>query len=171
MQTANRRLGVVGDEDEILSDSPSVFRIITGKKTLPTVIPYVKKQESEEVGIARNKRPRVFLPTVRGGSSPSSSSDGTRHSNKRTKLLRLVECTIHNKHTSFSFTHIFSPSLRPVTLPPTSRSPGLMLTPTRPRLESSLTGGQDSQNRSRITPVGAHLKIRPNQVTGKMHIS
>ena len=102
VRTANRRLGVVGDEDEILSDeSPSVFRIITGKKTLPTVIPYVKKQESGEVGIAWNKRPKVFLPTVRGGSSPSSSSDGSRHSNKRTKLPRWVESTIYNKNINY----------------------------------------------------------------------
>ena len=102
VQTANRRLGVVGDEDEILSDeSPSVFRIITGKKTLPTVIPYLKKQESGEVGIARNMRPRVFLPTVRGGSSPSPAFDGSRHSNKRTKNPRWVESTIYNKNINY----------------------------------------------------------------------
>ena len=115
VQTANRRLGVVGDEDEILSDAPSVFRIITGKKTLPTVIPYLKKQDSEEVGIARNKRPRVFLPTVRGGSSRSPSSDGSRHSNKRTELPRWVESTIYNKninYVSYAFlSHIFSAPL------------------------------------------------------------
>ena len=78
MQTASRRLGVVGDdEDEVLTGGPSVFRIITGKKTLSTVIPYVKKQEATDF------RPLVFLPTVRG------AAGGTRAS-KRTKPPRLI---------------------------------------------------------------------------------
>ena len=78
MQTASRRLGVVGDDEgEVLTGGPSVFRIITGKKTLSTVIPYVKKQEATDF------RPLVFLPTVRG------AAGGTRAS-KRTKPPRLI---------------------------------------------------------------------------------
>ena len=80
MQTANRRLGVVGDdEDEVLTNnSPSVFRIITGKKTLSTVIPYVKKSQETEF------RPRVFLPTVRATATVASRAS------KRTKPPRLI---------------------------------------------------------------------------------
>ena len=80
MQTANRRLGVVGDdEDEVLTNNgPSVFRIITGKKTLSTVIPYVKKPQATEF------RPRVFLPTVRAAATAASRAS------KRTKPPRLI---------------------------------------------------------------------------------
>ena len=80
MQTANRRLGVVDDdEDEILTGGPSVFRIITGKKALSTVIPYVKKPRATEF------RPRVFLPTVRA----NPAAGGSGRANKRTKPPRL----------------------------------------------------------------------------------
>ena len=80
MQTANRRLGIVGDdEDEVLTNNgPSVFRIITGKKTLSTVIPYVKKPQATEF------RPRVFLPTVRAAATVASRAS------KRTKPPRLI---------------------------------------------------------------------------------
>ena len=78
LQTANRRLGVVADdEDEVLTGGPSVFRIITGAKTLSTAIPYVKKPRATEF------RPRVFLPTVR-----ANPAGGAARANKRTKPPR-----------------------------------------------------------------------------------
>ena len=77
-QMANRRLDVISDDDdEVLTGSgPSVFRIITGKKS--TVIPYVKKQRATEF------RPRVFLPTVR-----TNAATGGGRASKRTKPPRL----------------------------------------------------------------------------------
>ena len=80
LQTANRRLGVVDDnEEEVFTGGPSVFRIITGKKTLSTVIPYVKKPRATEF------RPRVFLPTVRANANANA---GGARANKRTKPPR-----------------------------------------------------------------------------------
>ena len=155
MQTASRRLGVVGDdEDEVLTGGPSVFRIITGKKTLSTVIPYVKKQEATDF------RPLVFLPTVRG------AAGGTRAS-KRTKPPRLISkrdvVMITLRMGLLSISHnifLCSPSLKPATLPPSSRTPSLMLTPT----------GPGSPNRSRITPIGAHLGLKINPSQGRLSI-
>ena len=128
MQTANRRLGVVGDdEDEVFTGGPSVFRIITGKKT--TVIPYVKKPPQ-----ATEFRPRVFLPTVRGAHTHTHNAGGGR-SSKRTKPPRLTTILDILRFSSKTFS--FQPLLEagnPATIKPNAkfdadRTPGVASRP------------------------------------------